>query len=277
MAMAVYAIGDVQGCYDELARLLDVLKVDTAADELWFVGDLVNRGPRSLEVLRLVKSLGRAAVVVLGNHDLHLLAFALAGSARVADDDLRQVLAAPDRAELVEWLRTRPLAHYRPDLNTLMVHAGVAPEWDPLQTVKLAREAERVLRADGCAGFLREMYGDQPDRWSPALAGIERLRFIINCLTRIRYCHADGRLDFDEKGPPGSQPAPLIPWFDLPGRATRAVRVVFGHWSSLGLVQQSHLLGLDTGCVWGRTLTAVRLDGPARLFSVACQAYRPPE
>ena len=274
--MAVYAIGDVQGCYAELARLLDVLKVDTAADELWFVGDLVNRGPRSLDVLRLVKSLGRTAVVVLGNHDLHLLAFALAGSARVADDDLRQVLAAPDCAELVEWLRARPLAHYRPDLNTLMVHAGVAPEWDPLQTVKLAREAERVLRGAGCAGFLREMYGDQPDRWSPTLSGIERLRFVINCLTRIRYCHADGRLDFDENGPPGSQPAPLIPWFDLPGRATRAVRVVFGHWSSLGLVQQSHLLGLDTGCVWGRTLTAVRLDGPARLFSVTCQAYRPP-
>ena len=274
--MAVYAIGDVQGCYDELARLLDVLKADPAADEIWFVGDLVNRGPRSLDVLRLVKSLGRAAIVVLGNHDLHLLAFSLAGSARVHDADLREVLEAPDCTELMDWLRARPLAHYRPDLNTLMVHAGVAPEWDPLQTVKLAREVERVLRGDGCAEFLREMYGNQPERWSPALSGIERLRFVINCLTRIRYCDPDGRLDFDEQGPPGSQPAALFPWFELPGRATRTVRVVFGHWSSLGLVQQSHLLGLDTGCVWGRTLTAVRLDGPARLFSVACQAYRPP-
>ena len=156
-----------------------------------------------------------------------------------------------------------------------MVHAGVAPEWDPLQTVKLAREVERVLRGDGCVRFLGEMYGDQPDRWSPALSGIDRLRFIINCLTRIRYCHADGRLDFAENGPPGTQAAPLRPWFDLPGRAARAVRIVFGHWSSLGLVHQARLLGLDTGCVWGRTLTAVRLDGPARLFSVACQAYRP--
>jgi len=273
--MAVYAIGDVQGCYEELARLLDVLKADPAADELWFVGDLVNRGPRSLDVLRLVKSLGRAAVVVLGNHDLHLLAFALAGSARVPDDDLREVLEAPDCAELMDWLRARPLAHYRPDLNTLMVHAGVAPEWDPLQTVKLAREVERVLRGSECAQFLGEMYGDQPDRWSPALSGIERLRFIVNCLTRIRYCQPDGHLDFDENGPPGTQPAALLPWFELPGRAAQAVRIVFGHWSSLGLVQQARLLGLDTGCVWGRTLTAVRLDGPARLFSVPCRAYRP--
>ena len=273
--MAVYAIGDVQGCYEELARLLDVLKADPAGDEIWFVGDLVNRGPRSLDVLRLVKSLGRAAVVVLGNHDLHLLAFALAGSARVPDDDLREVLDAPDCAELMDWLRARPLAHYRPDLNTLMVHAGVAPEWDPLQTVKLAREVERVLRGSDCARFLGEMYGDQPDRWSPALAGVERLRFIVNCLTRVRYCHADGRLDFEENGAPGTQPAALVPWFELPGRSAQAVRIVFGHWSSLGLVQQARLLGLDTGCVWGRTLTAVRLDGPARLFSVPCRTWRP--
>jgi bis(5'-nucleosyl)-tetraphosphatase (symmetrical) len=275
--MAVYAIGDVQGCFDELARLLDVLKADPASDEIWFVGDLVNRGPRSLDVLRLVKSLGRAAVVVLGNHDLHLLGFALAGAARVPDADLRPVLDAPDCPELMDWLRARPLAHYRPDLNTLMVHAGVAPEWDPLQKVKLAREVERVLRGDDCARFLGEMYGDEPDRWSSTLSGTERLRFIVNCLTRVRYCDADGRLDFEENGAPGTQPAGLLPWFELPGRRAQAVRIVFGHWSSLGLVQQARLLGLDTGCVWGRTLTAVRLDGPARLFSVACKAYRPLE
>jgi bis(5'-nucleosyl)-tetraphosphatase (symmetrical) len=272
--MAVYAIGDVQGCYDELARLLDVLKPDPAGDELWFVGDLVNRGPRSLEVLRLVRSLGRAAIVVLGNHDLHLLAFALTGSARVADDDLRAVLDAPDRTELVDWLRSRPLAHYRPDLNTLMVHAGVAPEWDPLQTIKLAREVERVLRDDHCPAFMNEMYGDLPDRWLPTLSGTPRLRFIVNCLTRIRYCHADGRLDLAEKGPPGTQPPGLVPWFEVPGRAAQAVRIVFGHWSTLGLVQQARLLGLDSGCVWGGSLSAVRLDGPARLFTVPCQAYR---
>ena len=275
--MAVYAIGDVQGCYAELARLLDILKVDPAEDELWFVGDLVNRGPRSLEVLRLVKSLGRAATVVLGNHDLHLLAFGLAGSARVPDADLRPVLAAPDRDELLDWLRHRPLAHYRPDLNTLMVHAGVAPAWDPLQTVKLAREVEQVLRGRGHAQFLREMYGDQPDAWSPTLSGTERLRFIINCLTRIRYCHPDGRLDFNENGSPGSQAAGLVPWFELPQRAAQSVRIVFGHWASLGFLQRANLLGVDTGCVWGRTLTAVRLDGPARMFSVPGVSFAPIE
>lgn len=269
--MAVYAIGDVQGCYDELSRLLDLLKVDPADDEMWFVGDLVNRGPRSLDVLRLVKTLGRAATVVLGNHDLHLLAFGLAGSARVPDNDLRQVLDAPDRDELLDWLRHRPLAHYRPDLNTLMVHAGIAPAWDPLQTVKLAREVESALRGRGHPQFLRDMYGDQPDAWSPALTGTERLRFIINCLTRIRYCHPDGRLDFADNGPPGSQAPGLAPWFDLPQRAAQSVRIVFGHWSSLGFLQRANLLCLDTGCVWGRTLTAVRLDGPARLFSVPGQ------
>jgi bis(5'-nucleosyl)-tetraphosphatase (symmetrical) len=266
--MAVYAVGDVQGCYAELARLLDTLQADPSRDEFWFVGDLVNRGPRSLEVLRLVKSLGRAAVVVLGNHDLHLLAFALAPGERAPDAELRPVLDAPDRDELVDWLRARPLAHYRPDLNTLMVHAGVAPEWDPLQTMKLAREVEQVLRGAGCAAFLAQMYGNRPDRWSPSLAGTERQRFVINCLTRIRYCHADGRLDFVEHGPPGSQGAGLVPWFELATRATQAVRIVFGHWSSLGFLQRANLLGLDTGCVWGRTLTAVRLDGPAKVFTV---------
>jgi bis(5'-nucleosyl)-tetraphosphatase (symmetrical) len=271
--MAVNAIGDIQGCYDELSRLLETLKADPAADEFWFVGDLVNRGPDSLEVMRLVRSLGRAAVVVLGNHDLHLLAFAHGREG--ADPELRAVLDAADAADLIDWLRQRPLAHYRPDLNTLMVHAGVPPEWDPLQTVKLAREVESVLRGPGCGAFLAAMYGHRPDRWSADLAGIDRLRFIVNCLTRTRYCHRDGRMDFQHNGPPGSQPPELVPWFDLPGRATQAVRIVFGHWSSLGLVQQANLIGLDTGCVWGRSLSAVRLDGPARIYSVPCRSYRP--
>jgi bis(5'-nucleosyl)-tetraphosphatase (symmetrical) len=273
--MAIYAIGDIQGCYDELSRLLDGLRLDPVDDEIWFVGDLVNRGPRSLDVLRLVRSLGRAAIVTLGNHDMHLLAYALTDSARTPEAGLRQVLEAPDRDALTDWLRSRSLAHYRPDLNTLMVHAGVAPEWHPLQTVKLAREVERILRGDDCAAFLREMYGDQPDRWSAALAGTDRWRFILNCLTRIRYCRADGGLDFAENGPPGSQPADLVPWFEVAGRAAQAVRIVFGHWSSLGFLQRANLLGLDTGCVWGRTLTAVRLDGPARVFSVPCKACGP--
>jgi bis(5'-nucleosyl)-tetraphosphatase (symmetrical) len=268
--VAIYAIGDIQGCYDGLSRLLDQLKLDHDHDELWFVGDLVNRGPRSLEVLRLVKSLPRT-VVVLGNHDLHLLAYGLAGNTKVSDKDLRAVLAASDCDELLDWLRQRPLAHYRADLNTLMVHAGIPAAWDPLLTVKLAREVERVLRGEGCEEFLTEMYGDKPDRWSPTLGGIDRLRFIVNSCTRMRYCHADGRLDFSHNGPPGSQPAGLHPWFDLPDRAAQFVRIVFGHWSALGFLQRANLLGLDTGCVWGRSLTAVRLDGPARVFSVPCK------
>lgn len=268
--MAIYAIGDVQGCCDDLERLIDTLRIDTNRDELWFVGDLVNRGPRSLDTLRLVRSLGPAATVVLGNHDLHLIALAQGNRQRAADGELAEVLAAPDAAELVAWLKQQPLAHYRPELNTLMVHAGVAPQWDPLLTIKLAREVEQALRGRQCAAYLQDLYGEQPDRWSPALAGQDRLRFITNCLTRMRYCEIDGTLDLKEHGPPGSQPGHLRPWFELPARQSAMVRIVFGHWASLGLIQRDNLLGIDTGCVWGRRLTAVRLDGPARTFSVPC-------
>jgi bis(5'-nucleosyl)-tetraphosphatase (symmetrical) len=267
--MATYAIGDVQGCRDELARLIDALKFDPARDELWFVGDLVNRGPDSLGVLRLVKSLGDRAVTVLGNHDLHLLAFARGNPARAGDPDLKAVVRASDAPELLDWLRQQPLAHYRPDLGTLMVHAGIPPAWDPLLTIKLAREVAGVLRGPLATGFLTNLYGDEPDAWSPALAGLPRWRFIVNALTRMRYVRPDGSLDFAEKGPPARASAGLKPWFDAPGRASTTVRVVFGHWSSLGLVQRDDLLGLDTGCVWGRKLTAMRLDGPARVTSVA--------
>ncbi len=274
--MAVYAIGDIQGCDNELGRLLDRINVDPSQDEVWFVGDLVNRGPRSLEVLRRVIGLGRAAIVTLGNHDLHLLALGLAGHVPVDDEQLGAVLEASDAAELLEWLRRRPLAHYRPDLNTLMVHAGVPPSWDPLQTVKLAREVERVLQGDRCGLFLQAMYGDRPEAWSPQLAGDDRLRFIVNCLTRIRFCDLQGRLNFQEKGPPGRQQSGLLPWFEMPNRATDSVRMVFGHWSTLGLLQRWNLIGLDTGCVWGGRLTAVRLDGPTRIYSVSSQGYRTP-
>jgi bis(5'-nucleosyl)-tetraphosphatase (symmetrical) len=267
--MAIYAIGDVQGCYDQLRRLLDALRADLDRDELWFVGDLVNRGPKSLATLRFVRDLGPQAVIVLGNHDLHLIALAGGNRSRAGVRELRDVLDAPDGGELTDWLRHRPLAHYRPEMNTLMVHAGVPPQWDPLLTVKLAREVEQALRGKGCADFLQALYGDEPARWSPALAGHDRLRFITNCLTRMRYCRPDGGLDLTENGPPGSQSEGLTPWFALPRRQTAMVRIVFGHWASLGLFQQDNLLGLDTGCVWGRKLTAVRLDGPARVVSVA--------
>ncbi|MDJ0926813.1 MAG: symmetrical bis(5'-nucleosyl)-tetraphosphatase [Gammaproteobacteria bacterium] len=272
--MAIYAIGDVQGCYNELEALLDKIQPDSERDELWFVGDLVNRGPHSLEVLRLVRDLGRQAVVTLGNHDLHLLALALAEKIKVRDHDLDAVLAAPDRDELIDWLRRRPLAHYRPELNTLMVHAGVAPQWNPLQTVKLAREVSKVLKGETAPAFLKAMYGKKPDYWSPELSGKDRLRFITNALTRIRMCHKDGRLDFDAKGPPADAPKKLRPWFEMPDRATSSVRVVFGHWSALGLLQQDNLLGLDTGCIWGRKLTAARIDGPVKIVAVKSRGYR---
>ena len=266
--MAIYAIGDVQGCCDELERLLVRLRIDPDRDELWFVGDLVNRGPRSLDTLRLVRSLGSRAIVVLGNHDIHLIALAFGNRSRAKARELAEILDAPDGGELVDWLRHRPLAHYRPELNTLMVHAGVPPQWDPLLTIKLAREVEQALRGRHCAEYIRDLYGEQPDRWSPDLTGQERLRFITNCLTRMRYCTADGTLDLEENGPPGSQPEGLRPWFELPGRQSATVRVVFGHWASLGLLQRDNLLGIDTGCVWGGKLTAVRLDGPAKTVSV---------
>ena len=268
--MAIYAIGDVQGCYDQLAKLIDRLHFEPASDELWFVGDLVNRGPRSLDVLRFVRSLGSSAITVLGNHDLHLIAAAhdRRRGAPAVDQSLQPVLAARDRDELIGWLRRQPLALYRPELNTLMVHAGVLPSWDPLQTIKLAREVETVLRSEEASAFLQVMYGARPDRWSPDLSGADRLRFITNCLTRIRFCGPDDSLDFRHKGPPGSQPETLTPWFDVPERATASVRVLFGHWAALGLVQRKNLLGIDTGCVWGRQLTGARLDGPTQLTTV---------
>jgi bis(5'-nucleosyl)-tetraphosphatase (symmetrical) len=263
--MAIYAVGDLQGCYDELCRLLDQLNLDPVNDEVWFVGDLVNRGPKSLETLRLVASLGDTATVTLGNHDLHLLASAQ--NPDQADPMLMPVLNAPDADELLEWLGRRPLVHYRPEMNTLMVHAGLPPAWDPLQTIRLAREVEQRLRSDQRNSFFAQMYGELPDRWSDKLEGMDRLRFITNALTRTRFCYADGRLDFSEKGPPGTQPEDLIPWFELPDRATQSVRIVFGHWASLGLISKQNIVCIDTGCVWGRELTAIRLDGPLRIYT----------
>ncbi len=275
--MNIYAIGDVQGCYDELARLLDRINPDPSQDEIWFVGDLVNRGPRSLEVLRLVKSLDRCAVVTLGNHDLHLLAMALAHESPSKGDDLRAVLEAPDADELIAWLRKKAIAHYRPEMNTLMVHAGVPPQWNPLQTIKLAREVERVLVSDEAPAFLGAMYGSQPEQWNPTLRDEDRLRFITNAITRIRLCDNNGRLNLEAKGPVHEAPAGLIPWFEVPGRATSDVRVVFGHWSAMGLLQRQNLLGLDTGCVWGGALTAARLNGPTRIISERSKGYRQPK
>lgn len=269
--MAVYAVGDLQGCLEPLQRLLDDLRFDPARDRLWCCGDLVNRGPRSLETLRFMSGLGEAAVSVLGNHDLHLLAVAYDPVRPPrSKDTLEDLLAAPDREELLTWLRCRPLLHHDEGLGYTMVHAGLPPAWDLADAVAAARELEAVLAGDGFAGFLREMYGDQPDRWSPELTGIGRLRFIVNCFTRLRYCRADGRIDLDEKGPPDQAPAELRPWFRIPERRSKSLRIVFGHWSTLGEIDDPGVFPLDTGCVWGGRLTALRLDGPPVRTCVEC-------
>ncbi len=257
--MARWAIGDVQGCAQELAQLIERIGYKSDRDQLWFVGDLVNRGPYSLKVLRLVRALGDNARCVLGNHDLHLLAVALVGAKLRKSDTLSEILQAPDRDVLLEWLLQRPLAHYEPAHADLLLHAGVVPQWTVAQTLELAREVQRSLTSDPKT-LLSAMYGDQPDRWHSELSGVERLRFAVNVLTRLRFCTADGRIDFKQKGKPESAPAPWMPWFKAPRRASSGARIVFGHWSALGFYGADHVLGLDTGCVWGGTLSAFNLD-----------------
>lgn len=269
--MTRYAIGDLQGCDQELRTLLGRLRFSADRDRLWFVGDLVNRGPGSLETLRRVRSLGENAVVVLGNHDLHLLALAQGAHRRRKSDTLDAVLAAPDRDVLLDWLITRPLAHA--EGGDLLVHAGVVPQWTVELTLSLAAEVSGILRRDPRELFTH-MYGNEPDRWNPHLTGMARLRFIINVLTRLRLCTADGRVDISLKGPLPPRRSRLRPWFEHARRATREARVIFGHWSALGLVQRPGIIGLDTGCVWGGTLTAVDLDSERAPVSVPCAAYQ---
>ncbi|MGX2040483.1 symmetrical bis(5'-nucleosyl)-tetraphosphatase [Methylocaldum sp. MU1018] len=266
--MAIYAIGDIQGCFAELQRLLDKIGFDPAADRLWFTGDLVNRGPRSLETLRLIRSLGDAAVAVLGNHDLHLLAVAHGVSKTKHRDTFADVLDAPDRDALVDWLRRRPLLHR--DGAFYLIHAGLPPQWSAEDAERHAKEVESCLRGDDFIELFRQMYGDQPDLWSETLQGWSRLRFITNCFTRIRYCDRQGRTDFRQKGAPGTQPPHLMPWFKVPGRKSAGVEIVFGHWSTLGFYADDGVYGLDTGCLWGGELTALRLDGEKQRISVSC-------
>jgi len=275
--MAVYAIGDVQGCYAPMQQLLARLRFDPARDRLWFTGDLVNRGPQSLEVLRFVKSLEDRAVCVLGNHDLHLLAVA-AGTAKSGKrDTLDDILRAPDRDELLRWLRTCPLLHHDADLGYTLIHAGLLPPWDLAQAQRLARETEIMLRSDRHPEFFRHMYGDLPDHWNENLHGFDRLRVIVNAFTRLRYCDLDGNMDLRPKGPPGSQPPGLLPWFQVPGRRSHGLKIIIGHWSTLGLWQGDGVIGLDSGCLWGRSLSAARLDAePVEIFSVACESYQSP-
>lgn len=269
--MSVYAIGDVQGCFAQLESLLDRIDFDSARDRLWFVGDLVNRGPRSLEVLRFVKALGESAVSVLGNHDFHLLMVAHSFSKKKERDTLDDVLAAPDHDELLSWLRGRPLMHVED--NDVLLHAGLLPAWSIAYARELAREVERALRAANYRDFLRVLYGDAPREWNDELSGHDRLRVIVNVLTRLRICDSDGRMKLDHKSEPRNAPAGYFPWFDAPRRASASARVICGHWASLGLVRRQNLLALDTGCVWGRRLTAVRLSD-RKMFAVRCAAAR---
>jgi bis(5'-nucleosyl)-tetraphosphatase (symmetrical) len=273
--MARFAIGDVQGCAAELRALLAQLKFSADRDQLWFVGDLVNRGPDSLACLRLIRALGDNAVVVLGNHDLHLLARAYGAELKdKPGDTLAEVLRAPDRVALLQWLLERPLAHRDPAHGELLVHAGLVPQWSVAQTLSLSQEVQAALLA-GPEDFFAQMYGDQPDLWSEELRGADRLRFIVNTLTRLRVCTPEGRVALKAKGPPRPGSA-LLPWFEVPGRASRATRIIFGHWSTLGFVNAHGVIGLDTGCVWGGALTAVNLDQPPRPISVRCAGYQEP-
>jgi bis(5'-nucleosyl)-tetraphosphatase (symmetrical) len=275
--MARFAIGDIQGCAEELRQLLKRISFNADRDQLWFVGDLVNRGPHSLEVLRDVRALGDNAVVVLGNHDLHLLALAFGARATSkSSDTLAEVLAAPDRDRLLEWLLHRPLAHFDSERGDLLIHAGLVPQWTCPMTLSLAHEVEAVLRKDPRVLFTR-MYGDQPDRWSDELAGVERWRFIVNVLTRLRMCTTDGRVELKIKGRPEEALWPLRPWFEITRRRSADARVVFGHWSALGFVSSHNVLGLDTGCVWGGALTAVNLDDVPSPLSIPCAGYQTPD
>lgn len=265
--MATYAIGDVQGCFEELTALLAAIGFDRSHDRLWFVGDLVNRGPASLATLRFVRDLGEAALTTLGNHDLHLLAFAHGFVKGRGDDTLGDVLAAPDRDSLLDWLRRRPMLHV--EANYVLVHAGLLPQWDIATAKALAGEVEAELRGPRHREFLANLYGSRPDRWSDGLRGIERLRVIVNAMTRMRFCTPEGVMEFSTKGETEESPAGYLPWFEVPGRKSAGHTVICGHWSALGLRIAPNLLALDSGCVWGGKLSAVRLED-RRLYQVPC-------
>ena len=266
--MATYAIGDIQGCYDSLQRLLEQCAFDPARDRLWLVGDLVNRGPRSLETLRFFKSLGEAAITVLGNHDLYLLMVAEGGAKyRGKDDTLDDIFEAPDRAELLGWLRKQPLCHT--EGNYCLVHAGLLPQWTAARARELAREAEKALQGPDFREFIMNLWGSEPAAWSDDLAGWPRLRVIVNAMTRMRFCTPDGTMEFRVKGKVANAPAGHLPWFDLPGRRSADSVLITGHWSALGLKVTPNLLALDSGCLWGGHLTAVRLED-RRVFQVDC-------
>jgi len=267
----IYAIGDIQGCYDSLQRLLAACAFDPATDRLWLVGDLVNRGPKSLETLRLIKSLGESAITVLGNHDLYLLMVAEGGAKfRGKDDTLDDVLNAPDREELLDWLRHQSLCHVEGDY--CLVHAGLLPQWTAKRARELAREVEARLQGKDYREFVGNLWGSEPDAWSDDLKGWGRLRTIVNAMTRMRFCTRKGVMEFKAKGKLTNAPVGYLPWFDVPGRRSAGSTLITGHWSALGLRITPNHLSLDSGCLWGGHLTAVRLDD-RRIFQVDCLCH----
>ncbi len=271
--MATYVIGDVQGCYDELKQLLKQIKFDPKKDTLWFCGDLVNRGPKSLEVLRFVRGLGKSAITVLGNHDLHLIAtWKKVDRSEKSNLALAPILNAPDCNKLLNWLRKQPLIYQDPKLGYTMLHAGLPPQWSLKQAHSYAREVELVLGGSQLNAFLNNMYGNKPKKWRDDLTGWERLRFIVNCFTRLRYCKSNGRLDFNYKGKPGSQMKDYKPWFMVKNRQSKSDQIVFGHWSTLGLYQNHNVNGVDTGCLWGGKLTALQIDKKIpKVHQISCK------
>ncbi len=269
--MATYVIGDIQGCYVELQQLLRQIHYRPDKDKLWCVGDLVNRGPSSLEVLRFIKNLGNRAITVLGNHDLHLLAVAHGRTERIhRKDTLTAILNAPDKTKLLTWLRHCPLLHYDITLNVAMIHAGLPPQWNFAQASQYAHEVETVLRSDQYLTYFNSLYGSKPRTWSENLKGEERLRYITNCFTRLRYCSAEGELALEKKeAPDPKSDSQYQPWFSLPNRRSREIRIIFGHWSTLGYYANHNVVALDTGCLWGGMLTALCLEDE-RIYRVPC-------
>ena len=270
--MAVYAIGDVQGCFKELEQLLRKIHFNPNIDQLWLVGDLVNRGPQSLETIQFIQSLDERAHCVLGNHDIHLIACYIGAKTCKPTSTLKQILEHHDVNNIVNWLRCRPMLHYDADINWTMVHAGLLPQWDLNKAQQCAHEVESKLRSNDYATFIAGVYGETPNQWNEQLANEDRWRVIINAFTRLRLCDQEGHMDFAFKGPLNEKPYNLHAWFDVP-RKSEKLNIVFGHWSALGLKQTANLLGLDTGCLWGGELTAARLDCEIpEIYSVDCEA-----
>lgn len=275
--MATYAIGDIQGCFEAFQALLKKLAFNPAKDQLWLTGDIINRGPQSLETLRYVISLGDAAKVILGNHECHALAVYNGHKRAHKTDTYQTIIDAPDAAELFDWIRTRPFFYEDAELGFSMLHAGVPPQWTLDETRQHARELEAVLQGDDYNQFLATMYGNEPVLWDNTLYGNDRSRFIINSFTRTRYCDQYGNMDFSEKLAPGSQPSHLMPWFEVPNRKTADTKILFGHWSTLGIHQKNNAYCLDSGCLWGGQLTAMRLESPQQIISYECECALKPK